>query len=117
MFPAACPHDEMLACQTPKPSRWLAARPVHAARPGPGERRHDGRQEQWHWTAASGVEDQRNSKVCIISDEEMLNHSHQQPTMRDLAELVLFMIGFKSLACFKGSFIFYLTCEFMKVIF
>jgi hypothetical protein len=44
---------------------------------------------------------QGNSKVCIIYDEEMLNHIlHQQPTMRDLAELVLFMIGF------KGSFIF-----------
>ena len=68
-------------------------------------------------TCFSIVRMQGNSKVCIIYDEEMLNHSHQQPTMRDLAELVLFMIGFKRLACFKGSFIFYLTCEFMKVIF
>ena len=59
-------------------------------------------------TCFSIVRMQGNSKVCIIYDKQMLNHiPHQQPTTRGLTELVLFMIGFKRLACFKGSFIFF----------
>ena len=57
MFPVACPHDEMPAGRASEPGRWLAARPVRAARSGPGERHRDGGQEQWHRAAAGGVED------------------------------------------------------------